>query len=124
MPAAQDGGDGIVSEEQPLGQLLREFIATLGAYLKQNAADAVHVILAEPLKRAAKKVLLLGLALGLAIMAGVFLALAGFNALYDWLGTKTAAYSVAFGACAIAGALCAWGVMWGARRSDEDPGDR
>jgi hypothetical protein len=108
-----------MAEEQSLGQLVREFVATLGEYLKQNAADAVDKALAAPLKRAAQKVLLLALAAGLALTGAIFLGLSAFNLLEGLLGSKSAAYAAASGICLLLGALCAWVV-----RDDRKPKPR
>ena len=97
-------------DEQPLGQLIREFIAALGAYLRHNAAQAVDEALAQPLKRAAKKVAILGLAFGLAMMAAIFLGLALFHLSAALLGSEAAAYALACAVCLLIAALCARGV--------------
>lgn len=97
--------------DRPLGELIRELVATLGEYLKQQAADAVDRALSQPLQRAARKVMLLGLAFGAATMAAIMLALAFFNVLAELFGVKSAAYAVTAVVCIILGGLCAWAVF-------------
>ena len=98
-------------DEQSLGELIREFISTLGAYLKQNAADAVNKALSKPLKRAAKKIVFLGFAFGLAVMAAVCLSLGFFNLLIELLEARSAAYAITCVLCLAVAALCAWVVF-------------
>ena len=107
-----------MQDEQPLGELIREFISSLGAYLKQNAADAVNKVLSQPLKRAAKKVVFLALAFGLTFMAAVFLALAFFNVLLELSLPKSAAYAVTCVICLLVGALCALVIKDGKKSKD------
>ncbi len=105
-----------MDEERPLGELIREFVSTLGAYVRQNAAAAVNEALSRPLKRAAKKVLFLGFALGMSAAAAVMLALAFFNVLTELFGAKSAAYAATFAVCIILAGLCAWAVSRDVRK--------
>ncbi len=97
-----------MADEQPLGQLLKEFIDTLGRYLRQSAAAAVDEALAAPLRRAARKVALLGVAFGAAVMGAVFLALAFFHLLAETLASDSAAYAASCGVCVAVAILCSW----------------
>lgn len=108
-------------QEQTLGELLREFTATLGEYAKQQAADAVQRALVEPLRVAARKAVLLGLAVGLGVMTGVCLALALFHCFLTVLSHTAAAYAACALLSALLAVLCAWMVTRsgkGARRGN------
>lgn len=110
-----------MEDTRTLGELLREFVSVLGEYLKQQAADAVDRALSEPLKRAARRVVLLGLAIGFAFAAALMLALAFFNLLVELFGVRSAAYAVAFLVSLIIGALCAWAVGREGGKADGEP---
>lgn len=99
--------------EQPRSSARREVGSAIADFVKQNAADAVERAFNRPLRRAAKRVAVLGLSLGFGITAGVFLALALFQALLGWLGSKGAAYGVCGAICLIVAALCAWAATSG-----------
>ncbi|MBP8951802.1 MAG: phage holin family protein [Armatimonadetes bacterium] len=107
-----------MEENRTLGELLREFVAVLGEYLKQNAADAVDRALSEPLKKAARRVMFLGLALGFAFAAALMLALALFHLMVELFGVPSAAYAVSFVLCVLVGVLCARAVGSEKRKRD------
>jgi len=101
------------SPEQQRPSARREIGSAIADFVKQNAADAVERTLNRPLRRAAKRVAVLGLSLGFGITAGVLLALALFQALLGWLGSKAAAYGVCGAVCLVVAALCAWAATSG-----------
>jgi hypothetical protein len=103
-----------MAEERPLGDLLRELAGLLGQYVRQNAAEAVREVLLAPLREAARRAVLLGLAVGLGAMAALCLALASFNVLAELFGRVSAAWAVTCILCLALGVLCAWAVRKGA----------
>jgi hypothetical protein len=103
-----------MAEERPLGDVVREFGGLLGQYIKRNAAEAVREVLLAPLREAARRAVLLGLAVGLGIMAAICLVLAFFNVLAELFGRVSAAWAVTCVLCLVLGALCAWAVRKGA----------
>lgn len=114
-----------MTQDESLRDAIREFIAALGAYLRQNAADAVNEALTTPIKRAARKAAFLGMGCGLAAMAAVCLALAFFTVLVELFEAKSAAYGITCIVCLLVGALCLWVVFKdGKKRGRHDAGAR
>lgn len=114
-----------MAQDDSLRDAIRELIAALGAYLRQNAADAVSEALTAPLRRAAKKAAFLGMGCGLAFMAAVCLALAFFTVLLELFEAKSAAYGITCIVCLLVGALCLWVVFKdGKKRGRDDAGTR
>jgi hypothetical protein len=99
--------------QEPRGAPRREVGSAIADFVKQNAADAVERALNRPLRRAAKRVAVLGLSLGFGVTAGVLLALALFQALLGWMGSKAAAYGICGLICLIVAAACAWAATAG-----------
>lgn len=114
-----------MAQDESLREEIREFVAALGAYLRQNAAEAVNEALTAPLRRAAKKAAFLGMGCGLALMAAVCLALAFFTVLVELFEAKSAAYGITCIVCLLVGALCLWVVFKdGKKRGRDDAGAR
>ncbi len=99
-----------MSQEPSLGDLMRDFLAAFADYLRQEGSQAVEEIIMAPLRYTARRAVsivgLLGLALAMTIVAGIFLALAVFHLLLDLTHSVPAAYALAAVVCLLVATLC------------------